>query len=303
MRRGTDLAGLRHALRLPSPPPDVLVTQDARAHVLGHGLARRAGAFHVVVDHRAPELPLKPHWRALMRAIGRRVDRVITPTVRKLPQLERRGIPSSRVTVIPNGVPEQPPRPDEERAELRARLGLRDGEFAALLLSVLRPEKRPHAFVSAIARAHERNGRIRGLVVGDGPERGCVEGAARAAHGSVRVLGPRMDVADLVCAADVVCLSSAAEASPVALLEGMAGERPVVSPDLGGVGEIVCPGETGILTRPGDDKALTEAVLALAGDPRLASSMGRAGRIRQRAEFGAELMNDRYADALREVAP
>jgi glycosyltransferase involved in cell wall biosynthesis len=109
-------------------------------------------------------------------------------------------------------------------------------------------------------------------------------------------------VGDLIAAADVVCLASAAEASPLVLLEAMALGRPVVAPDVGGVTEIVAHRRTGLVIPPLDDDALAQAVHELAQDRALARELGSAGRERHRSAFDAERMNDAYAEVLVEVA-
>ena len=56
------------------------------------------------------------------------------------------------------------------------------------------------------------------------------------------------------------------EGLPNVLLESMAMDVPVVSSDLGGVGEIVKDGETGYKVTPGDSIGLAEAITKLWGD-------------------------------------
>ena len=62
------------------------------------------------------------------------------------------------------------------------------------------------------------------------------------------------------------------------MLEAAACARPVVATDVPGCREAVRPGETGLLVPPHDIDALAEAIAALAADPALRASMGRAGR-------------------------
>jgi glycosyltransferase involved in cell wall biosynthesis len=301
MSRRSDVRGWGRALRVSASRPDIVLTNDVAGDVVGHVLARAAGSAHVSVDHRGPELEL-PHYReGLTRMVAARLDRLITSTPRKLEQLQRRGVPVDRIRIIPNGIPHHSLCPSRSRAQTRAELGLEPSHFAAVLISVLRPEKRPAAFAAAVGRAHRRDPRLRGLVAGDGPERGAVDAAAAATGGAVTVLGHRDDIPDLILAADVVCLTSAAEASPIAVLEAMALGRPVVAPRVGGVAEIVVDGTTGILFAPGDDDALTQALLDLAASPDRADGMGSAGQRCQRAEFGADRMHDAYARELTRV--
>jgi len=75
------------------------------------------------------------------------------------------------------------------------------------------------------------------------------------------------------------------EGIPVALMEAMACERPVIASSLSGVGELIDDGLSGLLIPPGDVDALTEAVLLFAAKPNLAAYMGRQGRRKVLAEF------------------
>ena len=296
MRRRFDVPALRRVFAM-AGRPDVVLTQDVRAHAVGRLVARRRGAKHVVLDHRGPELGYAPHREVVVRAMAPGVDAVLTSTPRKIDGMRRRGYPEGRIRVVPNGI--DPLVPSAPRDELRARLGLRDDEVAVLNISVLRPEKRVDAFAAAVARARTDEPSVHGLVAGDGPERPAVEAAGRDA---VTLLGHRDDIADVVAASDVVCLASGAEASPLALLEAMSLGLPVIAPDVGGVSEIVLDGRTGVLVAPLDDAALARAIVALARDPARRRELGETGRRRQRELFAADTMNDGYAAVLHEVA-
>jgi glycogen synthase len=68
-------------------------------------------------------------------------------------------------------------------------------------------------------------------------------------------------------------------------LEAMACGRPVVASAVGGIKEVVVPGETGLLVPPADPVALAEALKKVLGDPGLALEMGRKGRRRVEERF------------------
>jgi glycosyltransferase involved in cell wall biosynthesis len=82
----------------------------------------------------------------------------------------------------------------------------------------------------------------------------------------------------------------------------MALGRPVVTSDVGGAGEAVVDGETGIVVPTGDTDAAAAALAKLAGDPTAAQAMGDRGRTRQRERFDGEAMVDGYWRALADVA-
>jgi glycosyltransferase involved in cell wall biosynthesis len=99
-------------------------------------------------------------------------------------------------------------------------------------------------------------------------------------------------------AADVVCLTSVAEALPMSVLEAMSVARPVIATRVGGVPEAVEDGKTGILVPPDRPFEVAAALLSLARDPARAKQLGWAGRARQQRSFSIEAMTRGYADLL-----
>ncbi|MGD0167499.1 MAG: glycosyltransferase [Gaiellaceae bacterium] len=299
MRRRSDLAGLRRARAAASPRPDVVVTLSVSALIIGHALARRAGAAHVSNEHADYAfLPLRRYQRALTRLIAPRVDAAVAVAQAQLPALRAHGFRPARLHVIPNGVSAEDLVPTRRREAVRSELGLAPDDFVAVLVAGLRPEKRPADFVAAVTRAHTAAPRIRGVVVGGGELFGEVFAAAEASGGAVQALGFRSDIANLVSASDVICLTSLSEAFPMTLLEGMALERPVVATAVGGVPELVEQGRTGLLVPPRDPVVFAEALTRLVADPVRATAMGRAGFERQRRLYTLERMVDSYAEFL-----
>lgn len=102
---------------------------------------------------------------------------------------------------------------------------------------------------------------------------------------------PRDEVARLLGQADVVALpsiqtkSGTMEGIPVALMEPLACEVPVISTRISGIPELVEDGVTGLLVPPKDPMALADALERLASDPGLGQRMGRAGRAKVLKEF------------------
>jgi glycosyltransferase involved in cell wall biosynthesis len=131
---------------------------------------------------------------------------------------------------------------------------------------------------------------IAGVVAGDDKLRESLVALADATDGAVRLLGHRDDVADLLAAADIVCLTSDAEALPMSVLEAMAAGRAVVATRVGDLSEAVVDGETGILVEPGDVSAFARALEEFAADPARAAAMGVAARVRQQRRFTHDAM-------------
>ena len=77
---------------------------------------------------------------------------------------------------------------------------------------------------------------------------------------------------------DVLVLTSLNEGTPVAVIEAMASEVPVVATRVGGVPDLVDDGVTGYLVESGDKVGLVEAITKVLNNPEEAHMMGEAGR-------------------------
>lgn len=170
-----------------------------------------------------------------------------------------------------------------------------DGPWTIVCVASLQPQKGQLHLIEACRRLVADGIDLRCLLVGDGETRGDLEQRIRAAGLGDRVglLGqqPRHRVVEILGAADavaqpsVVLASGKMEGIPVALMEAMAMERPVVATDISGVAELVEDGATGILVPPGDPSALAAALRAFHDDPAMAARLGRAGRQRVIEDF------------------
>ena len=168
--------------------------------------------------------------------------------------IRNEGIPPGRVEVVGNGIDVDAFTADPRaRTDVRRKLGLADEEPVAVQVARLDPIKDHVTALHALGLAARRVGNLRLVVVGDGtlagPLRRLADGLGLGAH--VRFLGLRTDVSRLLSAADVFLLSSLSEAAPVSVMEAMASGLAVVATRVGGVGELVADGETGLLSPPG----------------------------------------------------
>jgi glycosyltransferase involved in cell wall biosynthesis len=76
-------------------------------------------------------------------------------------------------------------------------------------------------------------------------------------------------------------------------LEAMERARPVIAAEIGGLGELVQHGVTGLLVPAGEAEPLEEAIVHLAGNLPRAAEMGEAGRRRALEHFLQERCTDR----------
>lgn len=300
LRHRADLVGLARAAQLSGSRLSAVLTRGVSAHVIGHVLARRQRAAHVVTEHLGDDpfgvRPFRPHQRLLLWPMRPRASAVVAVSASQAERLLRDGYPPDAIRVIASGVVDDPPVRDREA--IRAELDVDRDAFLAVLVAALRPEKRVAVFVEQVAAAHAAEPSIHGLVVGEGPDAASVTRAVARSSGSVRMVGFRSDAVDIMRAADVVCLTSVVEALPISVLEAMSVGRPVIANRVGGLPEVVEDGETGVLVSPDRPAEMALALVGLARSPARAEEMGRAGRARQQQSFSIDAMTRGYADLL-----
>jgi glycosyltransferase involved in cell wall biosynthesis len=86
---------------------------------------------------------------------------------------------------------------------------------------------------------------------------------------TVRFVGWRQDLPAIYADLDLVVISSNNEGTPVSLIEAMSAGVPVVSTAVGGVPDLLCHGDLGMLTPPGDVDALANAMIGTIRKPDL----------------------------------
>ena len=228
---------------------------------------------------------------AVIVAISRAVARV----------LEESGVESSRVRVVPDGVDIHRSVTPAGVATLSA-LGIEPRAPLVVQVAQLVGHKDPVNFVHAMARVHQRAPHAQGLLVGDGPLRGEVEGAVHSLglERVVHLAGYRSDADALLAAADVACLSSREEGMGSVLLDALAFGRPVAATRAGGIPEVIDHDETGLLVEPTNPDALGDAIATLLDDASMRERFGANGR-RRAEDFSVERMTDRTITVYQEV--
>lgn len=222
-------------------------------------LARKMGK-PVVVTARGSDLNVflgSAIPRAWIMWAERHVNATITVSAALKDRFMKYGVSGDRINVLRNGVDVSLFRP-VDRELVRKELGIE----GRLLLSVgnLIEGKGHHIAIAALTRLPE----IRLVVIGEGEERDSLEKLA-IAHGvkervTFRGNLPQEQLREYYSAADALVLASAREGMPNVLLEAMACGTPVVATPVGGIPEIVCSPDAGIVTGERSVDAFADAI-------------------------------------------
>jgi glycosyltransferase involved in cell wall biosynthesis len=289
--------------RLRRERAQVLVTHSSVDAWTGGLAARLVGVPVVRMRHLSVPVQRNPFSRAVYVGL---CDKIVTmgEAIRTL-LVERLEVRPAKVVSVPTGVDLDefdPSRADRER--IRTELGVGGNTPLLGMIGVLRSWKGHLVFLQALRRVSAKLPDVQAVLVGDGPFRSVIQDAITC-HGleaRVHVLGHREDVAEILVGLDmVVSASTAAEGIPQALLQALAMRRLVVASDVGGIPEVIHPGETGWLVRPSDPDALGEAIVEALADRAGAERMGRQGREMVVAGYSLQRMGERMEELYRSL--
>lgn len=139
-------------------------------------------------------------------------------------------------------------------------------------------QKAPLDFVKSIAIAHQKDARIKALLVGEGDMEEETKEAIRqnGIEEYIRTSPFRNDVPDVLHAINVFCLPSLWEGLSIALLEAMAMKKALVVTPTDGTREVITHQESGLIADFGQPEELAECYLTYLHYPEWIESYGNA---------------------------
>jgi colanic acid/amylovoran biosynthesis glycosyltransferase len=153
----------------------------------------------------------------------------------------------------------------------------------------LAPEKGIEFLLQALSILIQKNHNVRLRIAGDGPSRFALENACRTLGimDRVQFLGSlnEQSLTDELSSSDLFVLPSLAEGVPVSVMEAMAVGVPVIATNVAGTSELVEHGRTGLLVRPTDSEALSNAIIEMIRDHDLRRRSAQLGRAKVADEF------------------
>jgi glycosyltransferase involved in cell wall biosynthesis len=258
---------------------------------------RLAGRMRCVATvHHA--LPIRTERdRRVNRLAARLAHRIVVTTDISKGFLQEAGVPADKIEIIPCGIPI--PARFPSRAEMRARWGIPKDAFVVSSLARLMPHKGMADLIQAVAQVPDREGKLRLVIGGDGPERQHLESlAADLLQERALFTGRVKEASEVYAVADVFALASYEEGFGLVFIEAALQGVPSIGTDVGGVSRAILNNETGLLVPPGDPERMAAAIARLRDDPDLRRCLGEKASARAHAEFSEKIMAERYVKVL-----
>lgn len=218
------------------------------------------------------------------------IDRLVVPSRFYEEKLVEWGWPRDGLVHIPNFV---------DQAITDNPVSITEGDYF-LFAGRLAPEKGVATLIRAAARA-----KIKLQIAGTGPDEAQLRSLAAAEGADVTFLGylSGQQLHGAIAAARALVLPSEwYENAPVSILEAYALGRPVVGAAIGGIPELIRPGETGLTARSGDAEDLARALSAIDGlSPEQRRDLGAQGRAWVESSFSQAAFLDRTRALYRDL--
>jgi len=255
---------------------DIVHLHGYSAANFGRIAARLKRVPNIVHEHAV--LKVQPHQYIADKLLARLTDVAIAVSgnVKEF-MICSRSIPLHKIRTIGNGIQLDKYRKLDETLQQKKRheLGIDDEVKIVGTVTRLREEKGNEYLIRALPMVLEQGVDFILLIVGDGPLRGKLERFVNdlGVESTVKFLGFRSDVPELLSLFDIQVIPSLTEGFPLCLAEAMAAENAVVATEVGGMKEIGRDGVTVLFVPPKDPQALAEKIVYLLNKDEIATKL------------------------------
>ena len=229
---------------------------------------------------------------------------VVTPAFKE-ELIERWKVPAAKISIVQNGVESDLFRPSPPSADLRRELNA-EGKFMVCYIGTMGMAHGLDTILQAAAQLRESAFHVLFVLVGEGAEKQRIADQAKfLGLSNVCILDqqPRERIPAYICTSDA-CLVLLRNTPlfktviPTKMLEFMSCGRPIILGVDGQARKIMEEANAGIFVVPENASALAQAILHLAGDEKLRTSLGNNGRRHILAHFSRQRTAEEYLELL-----
>ncbi|MDU8945526.1 glycosyltransferase [Ovoidimarina sediminis] len=288
--------------------PDIIHTHQSKAGLIGRIAARKLPAavihgLHIVNFEGVSETRRRLYIR-LERLASNWTDGYIAVSAAVAEAHSRAGIAGlDRIEVIYSGMNLErfqnanPPSDLVDKLERDVK-----GRKIVLLLAAFEPRKRQLGLIEEIGRRKADTSHLYFLLAGDGSTRRECESRSKelGLDDKVCFLGFREDAESLIVVSDVGLITSRQEGLPRVAVQYLAGGRPVVSPDLLGIEEVLNDGKNSLISASSISSLVDSLILLTRQRSRL-DHLTAGARATDVSRWSEEALGRRTTEYYREI--
>ncbi len=221
--------------------------------------------------HDGEDIFVRLNWSFARFLLERSSSKIIVHGKNLRETLLSRGIPGTRISVIPHGDYSYYTKWQDERVE--------PDEETVLFFGLIRDYKGLSYLIKAIPVVYSRHPGVKVIIAGAGDLSKYEDMEEYQTHKSVYEVHndyiPDKDVAPLFQRAAVVVLPYTDASQSGIIPIAYAFRKPVIVTDVGSIAEVVEQGKTGIIIPPKDEAALADAISTILGDEQMRDEMAQ----------------------------
>lgn len=204
--------------------------------------------------------------------------------------------PANKISVIRRGIKARPAIREEVRKRLEREFELSASDKIVTHVGNFSPEKNHKFLLDVFAGIKNLDPEVKLILVGEGElvETIRAEIEKRGLQRTVFLAGFRADVENILAGADLFVLCSFVEGVPGVILEAASYKVPSLSVKVGGIGEVVENGKTGVLLDDHNVEIFASTLLQIVRDSTTLKRLGENAYVFAKAEFDPEQNAQRF---------
>ncbi len=281
----------------------VIHAHEFYMNVLGAAVSWLTGVPLISTVHGKNYYPEKRRRRLLYRWVGSTASSVVTVSEDlKSFFCRNTGVPSSQVTVVPNGIDTGAWSPVVPDAKLREDCAIPADAVVAGAIGNLYAVKRHIDLIRALPLIKAACPNIHVVILGRGDQKAILEREASSLGVADRLhlLGFQEQARPWLNIMDCYVMPSESEGMPLSLLEAMSAQLPVVVTAVGGIPEVVTHEEFGWLVPAHHPEVLAKTIIYVLTHRAEARTVAIRGRARIEERFSADAMARGYGTLYRQ---
>ncbi len=232
----------------------------------------------------------------LDKKVLKKFDAIVAVAESVKQELLTAGVAAEKISVIDNGIDVNRFQQAYDLRDLCRELQIDNDRIIIGTVGRLVEEKGQRFLIEATKLLVHTFPNLLVIIVGEGPlfeqlnqminELGLQE--------QVRLTGLRQDIPRMLALFDIFVLPSISEGLPMALMEAMASQKPVIATNVGDIFKLIQNGVTGLLITPTNVLELQESITKLIIDREMARRLAMNGYFRILKGFSNEVMTQNY---------
>ncbi|MHA1335558.1 MAG: glycosyltransferase [Promethearchaeota archaeon] len=205
-------------------------------------------------------------------------------------------LPKNSIQTIPNGI-EVSKYKKLLNVDYKKDIGINKDDIVLISIGRLISLKGFDILIEAFSQIYNKS-HLKLLIVGDGQHKNFLNNLINRKNlsESIKLLGFRNDIPQLLNLADCFILCSKSEGLSVSILEAMASGLPIIATNVGGNSELVKDGINGYLIEPNNSHILANKIMDLINDYDKLKKFGRASLYFVKKNYSLDRMVERYVD-------